>query len=223
MRLINFNTHPSLWTLTLVGFVPRSPWSNEYDPPLDDGTVPSVKLRKLEIAANEAFDTYREMYASFASDSTWFPLKPDTLASYLSFPGTTKAGSHRYTSGTWTMAGSPGWFCLRRVSPAELHPQVVRFLTLDIVLTPAKPTESAGSWDSIHVFEASERGRQAHYKLTSTIMLNMVNNNEKQAGEGGKKTSDEIGLSGSMTRQVSDNLSRLLPRPQFRRWLPPGR
>lgn len=39
----------------------RSPWSNEYDPPLDDGTVPSPKLRKLEITANEAFDTYREM------------------------------------------------------------------------------------------------------------------------------------------------------------------
>ena len=121
------------------------------------------------------------------------------------------------------MVGSPGWFCLRRVSPVELHPHVVWSLTLHTVLTPAKPTESAGSWDSIHVFEASERGRQAHYKLTSTIMLNMVNNNEKQAGEGGKKTSDEIGLSGSMTRQVSDNLPRLLPRPQFRRRLPPGR
>ena len=40
----------------------RSPWSNEYDPPLEDGTVPSSKLRKLEITANEAFDTYREMY-----------------------------------------------------------------------------------------------------------------------------------------------------------------
>ncbi|CAG8687762.1 11567_t:CDS:2, partial [Acaulospora colombiana] len=38
----------------------RSPWSNEYDPPLDDGTVPSAKLRRLEVAANEAFDTYRE-------------------------------------------------------------------------------------------------------------------------------------------------------------------
>ena len=40
-----------------------SPWSNEYDPPLEDGTVPSPKMRKLEITANEAFDTYREMCA----------------------------------------------------------------------------------------------------------------------------------------------------------------
>ncbi|KAL5013641.1 hypothetical protein ScPMuIL_007911 [Solemya velum] len=40
----------------------RSPWSNSYDPPLDDGTVPSDRLRRLEIEANSAFDQYREMY-----------------------------------------------------------------------------------------------------------------------------------------------------------------
>ncbi|GAB1603400.1 F-actin-capping protein subunit beta-like [Argonauta hians] len=40
----------------------RSPWSNVYDPPLDDGTLPSDRLRKLEIKANAAFDQYREMY-----------------------------------------------------------------------------------------------------------------------------------------------------------------
>ena len=45
-------THTSLF---------RSPWSNEYDPLLADGTVPSAKLRKLEVQANDAFDTYREM------------------------------------------------------------------------------------------------------------------------------------------------------------------
>lgn len=40
----------------------RSPWSNEYDPPLVDGTVPSTRLRELEILANDAFDTYKELY-----------------------------------------------------------------------------------------------------------------------------------------------------------------
>lgn len=39
----------------------RSPWSNSYDPPLDDGAVPSDRLRKLEVDANTAFDQYREM------------------------------------------------------------------------------------------------------------------------------------------------------------------
>ena len=40
----------------------RSPWSNTYEPPLDDGAMPSERLRKLEIDANSAFDQYREMY-----------------------------------------------------------------------------------------------------------------------------------------------------------------
>jgi capping protein (actin filament) muscle Z-line, beta len=39
----------------------RSPWSNAYYPLLHDGTVPSPSLRKLEEAANDAFDVYREM------------------------------------------------------------------------------------------------------------------------------------------------------------------
>ncbi|XP_063065003.1 F-actin-capping protein subunit beta-like isoform X2 [Engraulis encrasicolus] len=40
----------------------RSPWSNKYDPPLDDGAIPSVRLRKLEVEANSAFDQYRDLY-----------------------------------------------------------------------------------------------------------------------------------------------------------------
>jgi len=40
----------------------RSPWSNNYDPPLSDGAVPSAKLRNIEIQANEIFDIYRDLY-----------------------------------------------------------------------------------------------------------------------------------------------------------------
>merc|ERR1711909_48201 len=40
----------------------RSPWSNTYDPPLEDGAMPSERLRKLEVEANAAFDQYRELY-----------------------------------------------------------------------------------------------------------------------------------------------------------------
>lgn len=50
----------------------RSPWSNEYDPPLADGTVPSENIRKLEIAANEAFDTYRDLYYEGGVSSVYF-------------------------------------------------------------------------------------------------------------------------------------------------------
>lgn len=40
----------------------RSPWTNEYDPPLRDGAVPSKKLRQIEIQANDVFDIYRDLY-----------------------------------------------------------------------------------------------------------------------------------------------------------------
>jgi len=40
----------------------RSPWTNTYEPPLEDGAMPSERLRKLEIEANAAFDQYRELY-----------------------------------------------------------------------------------------------------------------------------------------------------------------
>jgi len=40
----------------------RSPWSNKYEPPMDDGAMPSNTLRNLEVEANKAFDQYREMY-----------------------------------------------------------------------------------------------------------------------------------------------------------------
>eukprot|EP01133_Synstelium_polycarpum_P013300 gene13300-15635_t len=40
----------------------RSPWSNKYDPPIDDCALPSPKLREIEVQANEVFDIYRELY-----------------------------------------------------------------------------------------------------------------------------------------------------------------
>lgn len=53
-----------------------------------------------------------------------------------------------------------------------------------------------GAWDSIHVFEVQERGRNAQYKLTSTIMLYMITNNQDLGN---------LNLSGSMTRQIEQD------------------
>ena len=72
--------------------------------------------------------------------------------------------------------------------------------------------EPEGSWDSIHVFETAERGRQAHYKLTSTVMLQLLTrkgtDNDVMKGDADSKGPEErnregeVNLSGSMTRQV---------------------
>jgi capping protein (actin filament) muscle Z-line, beta len=62
---------------------------------------------------------------------------------------------------------------------------------------PGGATE--GVWDSIHVFEAIERGRTTHYKLTSTVILSL----STTAGAG---TLGDMDLSGNMTRQVEQDL-----------------
>jgi capping protein beta len=136
--------------------------------------VPSVKMRKLEIQANEAFDTYREMYyeGGVSSVYLWDPEDP---------------------SGGSNFAG---------------------VVVLKKTMTPNALYEPSGSWDSIHVFETVERGRQAHYKLTSTVMLHLVTRKgndgepklspEKKAGDNWKRDG-EVSLSGSMTRQTEQD------------------
>ena len=53
----------------------RSPWSNVYYPPIDDGFHPPERLRSLELRANEVFDAYRALYygnaGSVASVYLW--------------------------------------------------------------------------------------------------------------------------------------------------------
>lgn len=60
---------------------------------------------------------------------------------------------------------------------------------------------SSGVWDSIHVFEASERGRTTNYRMTSTVMLSLA------AAGSATSTLGEMDLSGNMTRQIEQELS----------------
>lgn len=84
--------------------VHRSPWSNEYDPPLDDGTLPSTKLRKLEVTANEAFDTYREMFCLVFSTMDLLRLQ------FTCAIGTLRVAFHPYSSGILRTVDLPVWF-----------------------------------------------------------------------------------------------------------------
>jgi len=50
----------------------RSPWSNEYFPAMDDGFLPSKRLRDMEVTANSLFDTYRKLYFEGGHSSAYF-------------------------------------------------------------------------------------------------------------------------------------------------------
>ncbi|KAG5183681.1 F-actin-capping protein subunit beta [Tribonema minus] len=49
----------------------RSPWSNAYDPPLEDAYELRDQLRQLEIDANELLDAYRELYYQGGTSSVY--------------------------------------------------------------------------------------------------------------------------------------------------------
>ena len=67
------------------------------------------------------------------------------------------------------------------------------------MLTAATPgTSTSGIWDSIHVFEAIERGRTTHYKLTSTVILSLSTSGSALG---------DMDLSGNMTRQVEQDFA----------------
>lgn len=127
----------------------RSPWSNEYEPPLDEeGAMPSDRLRRLEIEANDAFDNYRQLYFEGGVSSVYL----------------------------WDLesGGFAGVVLIKKAGDGS--------------------KKIKGCWDSIHVIEVVEKsgGRNAHYKITSTVMLWLQTN---------KESSGSMNLSGSLTRQ----------------------
>jgi len=77
-------THLSLSSLPLtpLSCFDSSPWTNQYTPPLSDGTAPSPGLRKLEVAMNDAFDVYRDLYA-LPFDSTQLEKKDSRFESVM--------------------------------------------------------------------------------------------------------------------------------------------
>lgn len=128
----------------------RSPWSNVYDPPLEDGALPSFKLRELEVQANAAFDTYRDLYYEGGVSSVYL----------------------------WDLEhGFAGVILIKKVGDGS--------------------RKIKGCWDSIHVVEVQEKssGKNATYKLTSTVMLWLETN---------KEGSGRMELGGSLTRQAEN-------------------
>lgn len=131
----------------------RSPWSNTFDPPIEDGAFPSESLRELEIQANAAFDTYRNLYFEGGVSSVYL----------------------------WdTDQGFAACILIKKVGDGS--------------------KKIKGCWDSIHVVDVTNKsnGKNAVYKLTSTVMLWLETNKE---GSGTMK------LGGSLLRQDERDLT----------------
>lgn len=82
----------------------RSPWSNEFDPPLEGGpgsaaSLPSEKVRRMEVRANEAFDLYRDLYYEGGVSSVYFWNLDDGFAGVVLL----KKGKLRFYESSWSL------------------------------------------------------------------------------------------------------------------------
>ena len=120
----------------------RSPWTNAYDPPIDDGVVPPPHLRQMEVTANEVFDSYKTQYYEGGASSVY----------------------------CWELEETSFAACVLLKKDVDVKKRGLQ----------------SGGWDAIHVIEVRPSGAQAHYKLTSTIMLRLVTDHSTGASSTGE-------------------------------------
>ncbi|OMP87501.1 F-actin-capping protein subunit beta [Diplodia seriata] len=118
--------------------------------------------------------------------SSYFPVGSGTAAA-----GT---GSNTAASASATSTGSSGSSSASGSSGSSGSGSASGTAAQTAVSPSSKTT---GGWDSIHVFEALDRARTAHYKLTSTVILNL--------GTDGNDLGS-LDLSGNMVRQVEQDM-----------------
>jgi len=136
----------------------RSPWTNAYDPPIDDGVLPAPKLRAMEESANELFKSYMQNYYEAGASSVYF----------------------------WELDEGSFAACVLFKKDVEQK----------------KKGLESGGWDAIHVVEVRPSQGKASYKLTSTIMLRLATDHSL-----GQTSTGELKLSGSMTRQQTQEMA----------------
>jgi len=80
----------------------RSPWTNEYDSPLEDGVLPTAQLRSMEVVANDIFNGYREMYYEGGAVSVYFwDLDDNAFAACVLFKKDVETKIKGLNAGNW--------------------------------------------------------------------------------------------------------------------------
>jgi capping protein beta len=117
----------------------RSPWTNKYDPPLDDGgALPSDKLRNIETQANEVFDIYRDLYFEGGVSSVYCWDLDSGFASVILIKKTQdQSKKGQPMKGTWDS--------IHVLDVAEKKGQATYKLTSTVMLSLETQTEQTGN------------------------------------------------------------------------------
>lgn len=122
----------------------RSPWSNIYHPPLEDGQLPSVELRKLEMEANDVFTVYRDQYyeGGISSVYMWEDENEGFVACFLIKKDGSKSGQGRRG---YLEEGS--WDAIHVIEVGPEDEGVSRYcLTSTVMLSLTTRDESSGTF-----------------------------------------------------------------------------
>ncbi|EMC95157.1 hypothetical protein BAUCODRAFT_123626 [Baudoinia panamericana UAMH 10762] len=80
----------------------RSPWSNQFEPPIDPedaaDLIPGGRVRRMEVALNSAVDVYRELYYEGGTSSAYLWALEEGFAGVVLFKKTSSAGGGK---GSW--------------------------------------------------------------------------------------------------------------------------
>jgi len=164
----------------------RSPWSNEYFPPIpptDDGGVgafkPSRSLRNVECIANEVFESYCDLYYG----------KGDHVVSSVYLWDKEEMNDSSNAGGAAKKGGFAGCFLISKR------------------LNDDNGEKESGFWNSIHIVDSGPIiDGTSKYKLTTTLLLamNVVKSSSTTATgeESTSSTTNELQIAGSLTKQV---------------------
>ncbi|KAL1304019.1 hypothetical protein AAFC00_000460 [Neodothiora populina] len=118
----------------------RSPWSNEFDPPVEDAEVSSERVRRMEVRANEAFDVYRELYYEGGTSSVYFWNLDDGFAGVVLLK---KGGAGTASSPSQNAA----WDSIHVLEVNERGRTAKYKLTSTVILSLGNSSEALGDLD----------------------------------------------------------------------------
>ncbi|XP_057794639.1 probable F-actin-capping protein subunit beta [Salvia miltiorrhiza] len=123
----------------------RSPWSNKYHPPLDDGLYPSRELRKLEMEANDVFTVYCDQYYEGGTSSVYIWENEDEgfIGCFL-----IKKDGSRTADGRRGYLEEGSWEAIHVIEMVPLEEATARYcLTSSVMLSLTTNDESSGTFN----------------------------------------------------------------------------
>ncbi|KAI3465413.1 hypothetical protein Pfo_022076 [Paulownia fortunei] len=123
----------------------RSPWSNKYHAPLEDGPLPSPELRKLEIEANDVFAIYRDQYyeGGISSVYMWEDENEGFIACFL-----IKKDGSKTADGKRGYLQEGSWDAIHVIEVGPEEEETARYcLTSSVMLSLTTNDESSGTFN----------------------------------------------------------------------------